>query len=261
MHMKNVLIILIAVLFLGCSSDPKPMTKIIFLHHSTGQAIWYGGVNRYVRKLTDKSDVKSYFNQYNKKNKTNHVITKLSFPNAKPNYPYDYYNIWVKNAGDKPYMDDPTLEMLTSDYDVIIFKHCFPGSLIQEDTGNPDINSNEKRIENYKLQYSALKAKMLEFPDSKFIMWTPAVHVKNNISHEEALRTNEIHKWLLNEWDDKGDNIYLWDFYMYETEGGLYLLDKYARAIDDSHPNRDFSGRISPLFSQFVIDVAEGKIE
>jgi hypothetical protein len=259
--MRNVVIILITFLFLGCKTEQKPMTKIIFLHHSTGQAIWNGSTNRYIRKLTNKSEVKSYFNNYNRKNKANYLITEQSFPKDKPNYPFDYYNIWVKNAGEHPYMDDPTLEMLTKEYDLIIFKHCFPVSLIQEDTGNPNIDSSEKRIENYKLQYSALKTKMREFPGSKFILWTPAVHVKNNISYEEALRTNEIHKWLMNEWDEKGDNIFLWDFYMYETEGGLYMLDKYARAVDDSHPNRDFAGRVAPLFSQFIIDVAEGRVD
>jgi len=33
---------------------------------------------------------------------------------------------------------------------------------------------------------------------------------------------------MIDEWDEAGDNIFIWDFYSYETEGGLYLLDKYA---------------------------------
>lgn len=259
--MRNIIFILMTILFIGCNSEQKPMTKIIFLHHSTGQAIWYGKTNRYVRKLTDRSDVKVFFRQHNLKNKTNYEITKLSFPADKPNYPYDYHNIWVNNAGDKPYMGDPTLEILTREYNIIIFKHCYPGSLILEDTGNPDIESNDKRLENYKLQYSGLKEKMHEFPGNRFILWTPAVNVKNNMTEEQALRTRELHDWLVNEWDERGDNIFLWDFYMYETEGGLYLLDEYARNINDSHPGREFSGRIAPLFSQFVIDVAEGRVE
>lgn len=259
--MKKVLFFLVTVLFLGCKSEHDTMTKIIFLHHSTGQAIWYGKTNRYVRKLTDRSDVKVFFNRYNRKNKANFEISKLSFPKGNPNYPYDFYTIWVKNAGDKPYNDDPTLEILTKEYNVIIFKHCFPGSLILEDTGTPDIGSNEKRLENYRLQYSALKAKMQEFPETKFIMWTPAVNVKNKMTEDQALRTKELHAWLVNEWDEKGDNIFLWDFYMYETDGGLYMQDHYARSENDSHPGREFSGRVSPLFSQFIIDVAGGIVE
>lgn len=239
------------------------MTKIIFLHHSTGKRIWNGSVNKYVRKLTGKSDVETYFRKYNNKNKVNYQIVERSFPADKPygwrNNIYDYYNIWVKNAGDKPYMEEPTLEILTSKYDVIIFKHCFPLSIILEDTGSPDINSDERRLENYKLQYDALKRKMHEFPDTKFIVWTPAVHVEENITQEMAERTKEFYEWEINSWNDKGDNIFLFDFYKYETEGGLFMPAKYASGPKDSHPNRAFSGRIAPIFAQFIIDVIEGK--
>ena len=92
----------------------------------------------------------------------------------------------LRMEGPNPYMEEPTLEILTKEYDVIIFKHCFPGSRILEDTGNPDINSDEKRIENYKLQYNALKQKMHEFPNNKFIVWTPAVNTKNQMTEDEA---------------------------------------------------------------------------
>lgn len=130
-----------------------------------------------------------------------------------------------------------------------------------EDTGIPNINSDEKRIENYKLQYISLKKKMNEFPDNKFIIWSPAVHVKNNLSLEKAKGMNDFYKWLMNDWDEKGDNIYIWDFYRYETEGGIYMLDKYAVGPKDLHPNKQFSSRIAPLFAQFIIDVAEGVVE
>ena len=152
-------------------------------------------------------------------------------------------------------MEEPTLEMLTKEYDVIIFKHCFPGSRILEDTGNPNVDSDEKRMENYKLQYNALKEKMHEFPNNKFIVWSPAVNTKNLMTEDEAKRTVEFHKWMSEEWDEKGDNIFIWDFYKYETEGGLYLPDNNAVNPNDSHPNKEFSARVSPLFSQFIIDV------
>jgi hypothetical protein len=235
------------------------MKKAIFLHHSTGYNVWVGGTNRYVYKLTKKGDVSRYIDKHNRKNNTGYIVTEQYFPKESPygwnNYPFDYYNIWVKNSGEKPYMEEPTLEQLTSQYDLIIFKHCFPGSRIQADTAAPDINSSEKTIENYKLQYNALKVKMHEFPDNKFIVWTPAVNTKNVMTEDEAKRTAEFHKWLLEEWDEKNDNIYLWDFYALETEDGLYFPDKYASSPDDSHPNKEFCARVAPLFGQFIIDV------
>jgi hypothetical protein len=127
--------------------------RILFLHHSTGECVWNGGVV-------------AWFDEYNTANKTRYRITEQDFPKSDPygweNYPFDYWNIWVKNAGNKPYRTEPTLEMLTRKYDVIVFKHCFPVSAIEPDTGKADVASRDKRIENYKLQYAALKKKMLQ---------------------------------------------------------------------------------------------------
>ena len=64
-----------------------------------------------------------WFIQYNAENGTNYRIIERAFPSGKPykwkNYPFDYWNIWVKNAGYKPYMEEPTLETLTQLFDVI----------------------------------------------------------------------------------------------------------------------------------------------
>lgn len=264
--MKKLLIILLSALLLSsCVSNNVSMKKIIFLHHSTGYNIWVGNTNRYIYKITSKGDVQKYFNEYNRKNKSDYVISEMAFPKSSPygwkNYPYDYYNIWVKNAGNDPYMEEPTLEILTGEYDVIIFKHCFPVSRISEDTGSPDIDSEVKSIENYKAQYHELKTKMHEFPENKFIVWTPAANTKNGMTEDEAIRTRQFYDWMISEWDDKGDNIFIWDFYKYETEGGLYLAETNAYSPDNSHPNREFSASAASLFSQFIVDVITSKAE
>jgi len=54
---------------------------------------------------------------------------------------------------------------------------------------------------------------------------------------------------------------FIWDFYKYETEGSLYLLDKNAYSPDNAHPNRKFSGKVSPLLGNFIIDVIESRAE
>jgi hypothetical protein len=241
------------------------MKKIIFLHHSTGKNIWLGKTSRYTNKLFNKSDVKDYFAKYNRQNNTDYHIREQKFPKESPygwkNNPFDYYNIWVKHSGPGHYLGEPTLEILTRDYDTIIFKHCYPASRILPDSNSPDINSELKTLQNYKLQYNALKMKMHEFPDNKFIVWTPAVFLKNQMTVDEAKRTQEFHHWLLNDWNEKGDNIFIWDFYRYETDGNLYMVDEYSEGPSNSHPNKEFSERISPLFSKFVIDVLEDKAE
>ncbi len=263
--MKQGILALIIVILTCCTSNSNNMKKIIFLHHSTGEAIWKGKTNKYLYRLTGKGDVQKYFAAYNRKHKTSYEISAINFPKSSPygwnNYPYDYYNIWVKNAGPAPYMEEPTLEILTKQYDVIIFKHCFPVSRIVADSVAPDINSDVKTIGNYKLQYEALKEKMHEFPDNKFIVWTPAANTKLNSKEDEAIRTRDFYNWMINEWDQKGDNIFIWDFYNYETEGGLYLTDSNAHSPDNSHPEVEFSTRLAPLFGKFIVDIIELKID
>jgi hypothetical protein len=147
--------------------------------------------------------------------------------------------------------------MLTKDYQVIIFKHCFPVSNIGPDKDSADINSYYKSIANYKLQYKALQEKIHEFPDTKFILFTGAVEVKSNITEVEAKRAKEFFDWVKSDWDIPGDNIYLWDLYSLETEGGLYFKEEYASSSADSHPDREFSSKAAKLLFNRIIDVIE----
>lgn len=237
----------------GCGSGSGgERVRIAFLHHSTGKAVWDGGV-------------KGWFSRYNRENGTRYEIREIAFPKESPygwnNYPYDYWKIWVENAGPGAYRDEPTLEMLAEKYDVIVWKHCFPVSGILPDTGSPDSASSGKRIENYRLQYEALKAKMREFPGTKFIVWTGAALVKERTSEAEAARAREFSEWVTGEWDEPGDNVFVWDFFEIETEGGLYLKEEFARSSTNSHPNEEFAKKAAPIFGRRIIDVIEGNAD
>jgi hypothetical protein len=233
----------------------KPMSrsaKVIFLHHSTGGVIWNGGVETTIAN-------------YNTNHGTNYSITQIEFPKSSPygwnNYPYDYWNIWVNHAGASAYKKEPTLEMLTQTYDVIVWKHCFPVSNIVADTGFPEITSSVKSEENYKLQYNALKLKMHEFPNKRFIVWTGAALVESATNTAEAERAKDFANWVKTTWNEPGDNIYVWDFRDLETGGGLYLLPKNAESTSDSHPNPTFAAYAAPLLGQRIIDVIEGRAD
>lgn len=227
-------------------------SRIIFLHHSTGENIWNGGVP-------------NWFTQFNTAQSTNYQITEQAFPKRTPygwkNDPYDYWNIWVNNAGDTPYLEEPTLEILTQDYEVIVWKNCYVASDVLEDIGVPDITSNEKRVENYKLQYQALKAKMHEFPDNRFVVWVGPAYVAAATDPAQASRAGDFYDWVRNQWDEPDDNIYLWDFRQLETEGGLYMKDEYAVSTVDSHPNATFSATVAPFLGQRIVDVIQGRGE
>jgi len=269
----GILFVVISATFLfllnGCKNEQgmapdETAYKIIFLHHSTGRVIWDGkpqGMRKITNLVNKYQAVPEWFENYNKTNASNYFITELNFPKAKPygwnNNPYDYYNIWVKNQGESPYLEEPTLEMLTRDYDLVIFKHCFPVSNIAESTDSSNVDSSIKTMGNYKLQYQALKDKMLQFPGNKFLVWTAAANVESQTTPEEAQRTKEFVNWLIEDWDDDGDNIFLWDFYHLETNGELFLNPEFAVSADDSHPNGVFANKVAPLFCQRIVDVVE----
>ena len=78
------------------------------------------------------------------------------------------------------------------------------------------------------------------------------------MTEDEARRISEFYRWILEKWDEKEDNIYLWDFYKYETEGGLYFKDEYAFSSNDSHPGKEFSAHMAPILARFIVDVADG---
>lgn len=224
--------------------------KVVFLHHSTGGYIWGGGVSDWITA-------------YNTANFTNYQVTERTFPSSSypppsggwQNYPYDYWNIWINGGGG----GEPTLDDLTADYDVIVWKHCFPVSNIAANTGSPDITSSRQTIENYQAQYNALKDKMHDFPNTRFIVWTGAALVQSATNADEATRARDFANWVKNTWDVDGDNIFVWDFRELETEGGLYLLPANARSANDSHPSDAFSDTAAPLFSQRIVDVIEGR--
>jgi hypothetical protein len=243
--------------FIGCNqSNTNPELKILYLHHSTGRIIWEGGKSGGV-----KTSLPKLFKEYNEENGRLFSVEEMAFPKAQPygwkNYPFDYYNIWVKNAGDSPYQEEPTLEMLTREYGVIILKHCFPVGSIQPDDEQPDIESEIKTMANYKLQYFALRDKLHEFPDTKFILFAGPALTQGSTSEAEALRARDFFDWVRYEWDLRDDNIYLWDLYELETEGDIYMQEKYAVSPVDPHPNKVFAVQAVQLLFNRILDVIE----
>jgi len=224
------------------------MVRIIYLHHSTGGVIWDAGVPGHI-------------STYNGQFGTDYRITEQAYPDGVnypwENYPYDYWKLWVDTSGPIGYLGQDTLDNLAEIYDVIVFKHCFPVSSVEAETGFPDITSSYKSLENYKLQYNALKARLRQFPTKKFIVWTGAALTLQQNTQENAGRARQFFDWVKTTWDEKGDNIFVWDFWSLETEGGLYLKPEYASG-EDSHPNGTFASAVSPLIVRRIVDVIEG---
>jgi len=226
--------------------------RIIFLHHSTGEAVWDGGVA-------------SYFATYNAANGTSYQITQQNYPDAPyewNNYPYDYWNLWVNPSNGYTDLSTPTvpsLSTLCGNYDVIVFKHCYPASDILPDIASPTVSSDVKCLANYKLQYAALKSVLNEHSNKKFILWTGAAEIAANSTADRGARSRSFFEWVKGTWDVKGDNIFVWDFFELETEGGNFLLPAYSAGTGNSHPGSAFCTTVAPLLGKRIVDVIEGR--
>jgi hypothetical protein len=238
--------------------------RIILLRHSTGG------------NLFEQGGVAKWFANYNSENGTSYDISMRAYPNSPypwNNYPYDYWNLWVNPKGpansNNPNID--TLDHLAQNYDVIIWKHCFPGAAVRPDTGSPNVSSSVKRLENYKLQYRAIRAKLDSFPDTIFIVWTLVPLHRLSTTPEESSRARQFVDWVRNEWlveDQKPHpNIFIFDFWSYAAEGplttshpnGVTNTLKYnyegSHSGSDSHPNKLANQTIGPIFAKRVVDV------
>ena len=128
MDRKGLLLVFCAVGALLTAAGPSlgaspTAARMVLLHHSTGEVIWYGGVPE-------------WFDEYNRTHGTSHRISELCFPEDGDNQPFDYWEIWVQHGAEANFRGSPTLRTLTAQYDVVIWKHCFPVSEIEEDTGH-----------------------------------------------------------------------------------------------------------------------------
>ena len=125
--MKLWIAFLLIFLATGCNSNNDRMNKIIFLHHSTGEAIWKGKTNKYIYRLTGKGDVQRYFDSHNRKNKTDYYIMEMNFPKSSPygwnNYPYDFWKLWVDGSCNNSQVSIQCPDQLCQNYEIIIFKH------------------------------------------------------------------------------------------------------------------------------------------
>jgi hypothetical protein len=251
-----------AVFGLNVQNTMADNEQILFLHHSTGEGVyWEGGVPEWI-------------SAYNQNQETSFQIFERAYPDEPypwENYPYDYWNLWINGACDSSNPNIECVDTLTQKYNVIIFKHCFPGAAIEEDIGNPDVSTQTKTLENYKEQYRALRDLMDSYPDNLFMVWTltPLHRLATNSS--EAARARQFVEWVKNDFlseDGKAhNNITIFDFWGIVAEDdtnppyGKVNCLKYeyegSHFSSDSHPNQAANETAGPMFAQAIVTAIE----
>jgi hypothetical protein len=262
--MKKLLVSIILTLCFIVNSEGQ---KVLFIHHSTGGNVYSEG------------KVAAWFTNYNTTNGKNYQVTERAYPDSPypwDNYPYDYWNLWV-NPATTCNSTNPKIECIntiTQNYNVIVFKHCFPGAGIGADGATSSVSSSAKTLGNYKLQYRALRAMMDGYPNNKFIVWTLTPLHRNATSVADAARAKQFVDWVKTTWlteDSKSHpNIFIFDFWGIMAESnatpaqGKVNCLKYDYEGDhngsDSHPNTAANLVAGPLFGQFVVNCIENKV-
>jgi hypothetical protein len=237
--------------------------NIIFLHHSTGWGLYTEG------------HVAEWITSFNTTHGTSYNLVERSFPDTPypwDNYPYDYWNLWINNTCNNSNPKIACISSLCASYDVIIFKHCYPGSAISDDDPIPSASSSKRTLANYKLQYRALRSLMDSYPHNKFIVWTlvPLHRLATNVT--AAAKAGQFADWVKNDWlteDGRSHpNIFVFDFWGYAAESNpspvngkvncLKYNYEYDHNVADSHPNKIANETIGPAFAQFIVNVAKG---
>lgn len=256
--MRSLLLVFCTLLLF--SSAFSQSGSAIFLHHSTGAGVYYEG------------NVAQWITDYNAEHGTNFELTEFAYPNTPwdwENYPYDYWKLWADGSCNNTQDNIQCLDKLCQNYELIIFKHCFPGAGIEADYGNGDVTSPEKTLNNYKLQYRALLALFDQYPNNKFIVWTLAPLHRNATNTDQANRAAQFVDWVKNTWltedGNQHSNVTIFDFFGLAAEqnanpahGKQYCL-KYDYEGDhngnDSHPNSFANQTIGPLFAEKITEV------
>lgn len=256
--MKTRLVIIFLILLTNWLSAQTG--NAIFLHHSTGAGVFFEG------------NVAVWIADYNNEHGTDLEITEFAYPDSPwgwENYPYDYWKLWVDGSCNNTQDNIQCLDKLCENYDLIIFKHCFPGAGIEAGNGNGDVTSPEKTLNNYKLQYRALLALFDQYPDNKFMVWTLAPLHRLATNSEQANRAAQFVDWVKNSWltedGNEHTNVFIFDFFGLVAEqnenpvnGQQYCL-KYDYEGDhsgnDSHPNLLANETIGPIFAAEVASI------
>jgi len=172
----------------------------------------------------------------------NGEITGIDYNiNLNNNNPSDYERIFTS-----PDEDETRRKILQ--FDVIIFKKCFPTSQIESDT----------KLDQFKNSYLKIREFVDHNPDKLFIIMTQPPLRSEVTDPNNASRARNLSEWLRSsEYIGDRSNLRVFDFFdlLADKEGDNknMLRKEYAPLLTiDSHPNRHANKTIAPIFADFI---------
>ena len=144
------------------------------------------------------------------------------------------------------------------EFDVIIFKSCFPVTAIQTET----------QLEQYKRSYIEIRETIDQNPDRLFIPMTPPPLRATRTTSDQADRARRFASWIMSqEFCGGRKNMIPFDFFSELASLGTakmpnVLRPEYCMTFPfDSHPNKIAHTTIAPKWTRFVVTVTNAFYE
>ncbi len=219
--------------------------RILFLHHSVGQAlIDQGGVREGLADLGYEFYDHGYNSDGLRLADGSYTGTNFDVPDDNTD-PDGLANIFAQPLHDPP---DNTFSHLMQ-YDVILTKSCFPTSSIGDDA----------QLAEYQSYYLSMRDRMDTLPGKLFILLTQPPQVPGNSNPGEAARARALADWLASDEFQAGHpNLRVFDLFDRLAGPDNFLRPEYRVDNYDAHPNERANRAIGPQLVAFIDQAIQG---
>ncbi len=221
-------------------------TNVIFLHQSVGNnLIDQGGV----RERLAAAGIDFWDHAYNEWGLRDPAGRWLRYNYAVPGDNTDIDGM-AAIFSQTPYSLPVNTFSALLQYEVIIFKSCFPNSHIATD----------EQLEADKAYYRSMRATMDRYPQKLFIIVAQPPLNPAETNPQAASRARALVTWLASdEFLASHPNVQVFDFFDYLAEADpgrpdFNMLKENYRDGADSHPNRQANEELGPIFADFVVE-------
>ncbi|WP_182871078.1 hypothetical protein [Stieleria mannarensis] len=202
-----------------------------------------------------------WIESYNRARAARYSIASMTFTTTSKTVrgetPGFVWNLSVRQPGPIGSWEEQSLESLASQYDLIVLKHSPAIRQVNVDARKGEIASPLKSLQNHQLQYDTIKKRLRQHPETRFVIWTGPAPSRRRVNRDAALRANEFFRWVRDDWDQPGDNVFIWDCYAIGSRDGLYLDAEFES--DERTPNATYFRTVTPMLGQRIVDVLQGR--
>lgn len=250
--------IMLAPLFAISPAAARPMSRLFFLHHSTGQnLINQGGVRAWLADYNahNGGDFTLWDHDYNsiglRKGNGSYANWIYNIPDDNTD-PIGLYKLWTTANAAR--------DSILLNHDVIAFKSCYPASAI----------ATPQLLAQYKTWYLAIRDVLDQYPAKTFVVMSqPPMHrLATDLTQADNARA--FANWLKSSAFLQGHpNIVCFDLFNLlaapntpgaATRNMLRYEYEISHTNSDSHPNATANAVVGPLFAGALIAAAEANV-